>query len=369
LFLARLDRGSPHYTLTELRNYVRDDWRLLAEIKPDIVVGDFRVSMSLSAELSGIPYFALSNLHWSPDAHLPTPVPEHPLVNLFGVRLSRWLSGRLTPLFLRAQVRAMNRLRHWYGLEEIGGRGAPEMYTHGTRTLYLDVPELYEPLTLRNNEQCLGPILWTPPHPLPLWWDDLPKHKPSVWVSAGSSGDNAATEMAASALIRAGLTVLLSTTGRLHPPAGAYAAEFIPGLIAAKRVDLVVGNGGSGLVYQALACGKPVLGLPRNIDQYYVMEAAERKGVGRLLRSGTATSRDVVKTVSAALSDSTLRANAEKFAKIIAAYSPVQKLERIIRSTTKKQEASDLFQKRSRQQPKYKTVGGIESALTVGGKR
>ncbi len=335
-FLQRLDKGAALYSLDELRRYVQDDLRLIAKVKPDAIVGDFRISMGISAELSGIPYLSLSNLHWSPNAALPVPVPEHPLVRVFGEAVMRRVIGLIVPFFLRIQARAANRLRRWYGLAPLGGDGAREVYTCGTRTLYLDIPELYGAMPLARNERCIGPVLWAPETALPDWWDTLPTDRPLAWVSAGSSGDSGAMEVAASALIEAGFAVMVATAGRMRASAGAYAADFLPGLKAAGRADLIVCNGGSGLVYQALAQGKPVLGVPRNMDQYYVMEAVERQGAGRLLRSGKATADSVVRAARAMLADRAMKAAAERLACAIAAREPARELGELVIETLAK---------------------------------
>ncbi len=331
--LDRVMRGAPFYTLDELRRYVQEDLRLIAKVKPDAIVGDFRHSMGIAAELTGIPHLALCNLHWSPNARLPVPLPEHWLVQWFGVRLMRRILPRIISIFLKRQVRATNRLRRWYGLAPLGGDGAREVYTCGTRALYLDVPELYGSMPLAQNERCIGPVLWAPETDLPDWWDTLPTERPLAWVTPGSSGDGGVMEMAASALIEAGFAVMVATAGRMRAPNGAYVADFLPGLKAAGRADLIVCNGGSGLVYQALAQGKPVLGVPRNMDQYYVMEAVERQGAGRLLRSGKATADSVVQAASAILADRAMKAAAERLARAIAAREPARELGGIVLET------------------------------------
>ena len=49
---------------------------------------------------------------------------------------------------------------------------------------------------------------------------------------------------------------------------------------------MVVSNGGSTTGYQALAEGRPVLGIAANLDQHLAMTAIQDAGAGLLLRSG-----------------------------------------------------------------------------------
>src|ERR1043165_6755362 len=52
MFLRALARGTPLYDDATLDCYVRDDLKLLDEAKPDLVIGDFRLSLSISARLA-----------------------------------------------------------------------------------------------------------------------------------------------------------------------------------------------------------------------------------------------------------------------------------------------------------------------------
>lgn len=331
LFLSRLDKGSSLYSLEELQGYVRDDLRIIAAVRPDVIVGDFRISMGISAELCSIPYLALSSVHWSAHAGLPLPVPEHWLVDAMGVRLAGLVTGAVVPLFFKFQARAMNTLRESYGLPGIEGRGAPDVYTHGTRTLYLDTPDLYGAPQLGPDEACIGPVLWAPSSARPLWWDDLPLDRPVAWLSAGSSGAGKAMCRVAEVLDANGFAVMASTAGGLTGlPPSVYTASFINGLEAAERADIVVCNGGSGIVYQALAKGRPVLGIPRNMDQYYVMEAVQSRGAGRLIRSGMVTDDSVLSAARDLLACSSYRAAALRQGRAIRVLNPVFGLERTI---------------------------------------
>ncbi|MCB0309927.1 MAG: hypothetical protein KDD42_01750, partial [Bdellovibrionales bacterium] len=67
-FLDVLDRGAPLFEADLLRRYVADEIPLLQELQPDLVIGDLRPSLAVSARLVGIPYVNLTNAYWSPFA-------------------------------------------------------------------------------------------------------------------------------------------------------------------------------------------------------------------------------------------------------------------------------------------------------------
>lgn len=64
--LRSLAWGTPVYDLPTLRRYVAEDIDLIERVKPDLIVGDFRLSLSVSARLVGIPYTTITNAYWSP---------------------------------------------------------------------------------------------------------------------------------------------------------------------------------------------------------------------------------------------------------------------------------------------------------------
>ena len=118
---------------------------------------------------------------------------------------------------------------------------------------------------------------------------------------------------------------MVATAGRIprgELPAGVFHADWLPGLACAERAAAVVCNGGSPMVYQALSRGRPVVGLPVNHDQYYVMEALVRKGAGRLLRAGQVRPQPAREAVEAVLREPSYRIAAQALQAQIAASNP-----------------------------------------------
>ena len=181
-FLTALDRGAPVYSADDLRGYVRQDRALLADVRPDVVVGDFRLSLSVSARLAGVPYATVTNVYWSTAARQRFPLPELPLTRTLGVRAAGLVFPLARPVAFALHTRPLNRVRREHGLPSLG----PDLrrtYTDADRVLFADAPELSPPHTSAPGQEFLGPVLWEPagtPPPLP---DD-----PLVYVTLGSSG-------------------------------------------------------------------------------------------------------------------------------------------------------------------------------------
>ena len=51
-FLKRLARGVPMHDTATLRKYVQDDLAVIERVAPDVIVGDFRLSLAASARMA-----------------------------------------------------------------------------------------------------------------------------------------------------------------------------------------------------------------------------------------------------------------------------------------------------------------------------
>ena len=286
-FLQALAQGVPIYDAATLTAYVEHDLELIDQVRPDVIVGDFRLSLAVSAPLRGIPYLALANAYWSPyTAMTRWPIPDLLPARLFGESFARSLFNRIRPLVFWQHARALNAVRRRFGLTPVGDM--LHAYTWGDETLYLDVPELIPTRPLPSNHHFIGPALWEPAARLPDWWDRLPTERPSIYVTLGSSGSGALLPGLLTELVKLPYTILVATAGRVDRrslPAGVWAADYLPGALVAARADLVISNGGSPTGYQALSQGVPVLGIASNLDQHLAMHYIVAAGAGRLLRS------------------------------------------------------------------------------------
>ena len=292
-FAERLKRGRPVFNLAQLETYFAEDLKLIEQVRPHVVVGDLRLSLAASARAAGVPYVAISNAYWSPDRPLR---PIRPVVD----RLRGWPGPvadlafhAVAPMVLGWQARPLDELMTAHGLKGVG-RDLRRAFTEADVTLYADIPALFPdaPETLRRR--FLGPVVWEPPVAHPAWWDELPEDKPIAYVTLGSSGEVQPLAQIAGWLTGMGYAVLLATAGRAEVHGDdqtVFVADYVPGLAACERADLVVCNGGSPTATQALLKGRPVLGIASNMDQLLNMRAVQAHGAGRMLRADAVSRR------------------------------------------------------------------------------
>ena len=290
-FAQALAQGKPLYGLATLQAYVADDLALINQIQPDLVVGDFRLSLSVSARLAQRPYLAIANAYWSPYSAAPFPLPVLPLTRALPLALASVLFSLFRPLAFALHCRPMNQLRAQHGLPGLG-HDLRRVYTDADHLLVPDVELLYPldaPQGPAGQFSRVGPLSWSPTLPWPAGWD-LPgaDRRPMVYVTLGSSGPKDVLALVLAALDGLALRVIASSAGAplpAHIPDNAQVAPYLPGDRAVAGARLVVCNGGSLAVQQALAAGVPVLGLASNMDQFLNMAPVVSAGAGQLLRT------------------------------------------------------------------------------------
>jgi UDP:flavonoid glycosyltransferase YjiC (YdhE family) len=290
-FLRALSRGSPVYDTQTLRQYVKDDLQIIKKIDPDVIVGDFRLSLSVSARIVGIPYITITNAYWSPyytDGEFPLPVLS--MTKILPLALANAVFRLTLPLALMLHCAPLNHVRREKGMGSLGA-SLQRVYTDADYVLFADIPELFPATGLPAEHRYLGPILWSPPMAKPGWWDYLPTDKPIIYLTLGSSGQAGLLPVVLDALSGLPVTVIAATVEdyRGATPGNVYLASYLPGIEAARLSRMVICNGGSPTSSQALAAGVPVLGIASNADQFLNMEALVRAGAGMVMRADRLT--------------------------------------------------------------------------------
>lgn len=298
-----LARGQRPYEVKTLRRYVREELAIIDQVRPDLIVSDFRLSMSVSAPAARVPFAALINAYWSPRAlRKAWPVPDNPIISVVGEAVAARYFPQAIPKAFRHFAKPVNEVRKEHGLEPIGSM--LEVLTYSNHTLFPDIPMLTPVSEQLPNERFVGPVLWSPDVPLPGWWHQLPEDRPVVYVTLGSSGQLRALPQVLRALGGLPVTAVLATAGRVDPgplPDNVRAVDWVPGSQAARRAALVICNGGCSTAYQALSAGKPVLGIAANFDQHLAIAAIEEHGAGLRLRASSVREADVRAAVTTLL--------------------------------------------------------------------
>jgi UDP:flavonoid glycosyltransferase YjiC (YdhE family) len=261
---------------------IQSDLSAIRRHAPDVVVGDMHWSLSAAARLCSVPYVSVVNATW-------TRYFDHKLEAFDGHLLTRLLgrssATRLLPAFKQVAL-------WWWAMPYRARKNRmprrPRVKTlldviEGDLTLLADVPEFCPTANTPASVRYVGPILWEPPHPPPTWLDRLDPERQTVYLSLGSTGGSHLAETARTVLDDPRFQVIM-TTGRqvdaASLPASWHVTDYAPGALLMSRAHVSLNHGGNGTIYQALAAGIPVVGVPSHVDQQVQMQLCERAGVG-----------------------------------------------------------------------------------------
>lgn len=304
-FIAALAAGRPVGDAALLLRQADEDLRLFAQVQPDLVVGDFRLSLSASARVAKLPYATISNLYWSPASRSGFPLPVLPFTRWMPLPLAGGLFEIGRRVTAAAHCAPVNAVRRHHGLPSLG-TDLRRVYTDADHVLYTDLPDHFPTDPLPPGHHVLGPLVWSPPVPDPPWWGQVIGLERPVYLNLGSSGSGGAVlPQVLQALAALGVPVVAALAGQPVPaglPPQVHLAPYLHGGRATAQASLVVCNGGSLTCQQALLAGRPVLGIASNMDQFMNMAPLVAAGAGICLRADR-LSTEAVRSACAALRD------------------------------------------------------------------
>jgi UDP:flavonoid glycosyltransferase YjiC (YdhE family) len=339
VFLKALAQGKIPHTRELLDRAVKEDLEFIDRIKPDCIVGDFRLSLGVSAALRKIPYVNLTNLIWSPTNRQKFIVPEHPLVRIFGPSIVGAVSPPLRFLSYFFLAKVFNQLRRRHDLKAFGS--LLDVYTQGDLVLYLDPIELFDVAPLLANHFAIGPLFYSADLEVPKELQKLSHERPNILLSMGSSGDLSVLQPIIEGIVDLPVNLIVATAGRsdiaamaaIHKNSKAkiIMVDYLPLSKILPQCALCITNGGSPTGYLAASVGVPVLGVPYNLDQYLSMNAVAEFGAGLLVRSGTATKREIKQAVEDILNMPQFAKKARELTQIFNKYDTSREFVRLVR--------------------------------------
>ena len=314
-FARKLARGAPLYDFATLCRYVDADIALIDRIKPDVVIGDFRLSLSVSARLRSIPYIAICDAYWSPERALNPPLPVLQFTPYLPIPIAEAIFRHVAPLAFRLHARPLERLRQKYGLPSLG-HDLRRCYTDADLRLFAKFPALFPELSPRGKADFIGPISWSPDFDGDL--DFLSGQGRLTYVTMGSSGDPGIIERIVPILENRGSRIVIAKAGKplalaSHNPE-TRVFDYLPGSLVCRHADLVICNGGSPTTNQALCHGVPVLGIAENMDQFLNMAAITAYGAGLMVRADRATPARLRQAIESLVDDREFKTRAGSLA-------------------------------------------------------
>ncbi len=295
---------------------VDDELKVISEVSPVFVMGDFSLTTAISSKIAGIPYISVVNGYMTDyfnpvDAMISSkrhPL-KHRIASVLGSGIHFVKKRSLSMEFRKvARSRGINDLVSLYD------------FLRGDLTLIADLPEFCPLQKLPKDFRFIGPVIWEGGHSEDI--DSLNQLKKSgriIYVTTGNTGNETLIELALKAFGGKQSWQLVVTSGAYIDPGrfpkveNVVMKQFIPGSEVLKRCDVVIHCGGNGTTYQAMSHGVPAVVIPFNSDQKINAWLIKKNGVGIPL-SPTGLSVDTLKqAVAKIIQDTAIKKNVKRF--------------------------------------------------------
>jgi len=274
------------YPESELAHFIEAELALYAEIKPDLVMLDNRVTGRTSAEKAGLRTVAALNVHMSNYRLIPffSPANLPGMSNVPGLAaVDRLENASEIWIYDRLVMAGLNRIRRKFGLKRLYA------YEHeeGELSLLADIPEFNPVSRLPAHARFIGPLTWHNSVPEPTCLELLRADNPTVYLSLGS---DSLEELVGhlGGLASEGIQIVVATGGahiaeNMTVPDGVFLETYVNTDKLLPHCDLVCCHGGNGTLYQALAYGLPVVVVSTHQEQAYGGKRIQRLGLGRTM--------------------------------------------------------------------------------------
>jgi len=325
------------YTRETILRHIQVELKMLEELKPDLAVSDYRLTMYISARVAKVPLISFLNARWvsqyfagkyhTPDTH---PIPLV-MKGILGKRLADALVIDVANVIQRYKLSPFYYAFKKYNLKKKAL--LPEIIV-GEYNLILDTKLLGPTKDLPPNFLQVGPIIWSPDLPLPSWVKDLDRERPIIYVSMGSTGHKDLFRMIFDTFQGSTYQVIVNTGGQIDSkneaiPKGFYVEKYLPGDKMMAITDCVICHGGSQTVYQAVKAGTPAIIIATHLDQEWGGEMIDENKAGifltivRVLKDPTL----LLKSVDRMFKNLNFyRANMERLKADLARYDPVNQV-------------------------------------------
>lgn len=258
-----------------------DQVRIIASLKPLVVLGDTSLTLKMAAETTGVTYISLMNgymsKYYSSTRRISRTHPVYKFVNKLPGQVLDLITQKGEAIAFYKLHRPFKKIRSKYRLSK-------EIYyineLEGDINLICDLVELFPQKNLPENYVMMSPLYYDTNTISGIIDKMLDKRKKTIFVSMGSSGNWGKIlflndpHFEKYNIITAGDSANVLNAAHIIKTAFINIHEIFP------VTDLVVCHGGNGTVYQSLLYGIPLLCKTNNFEQEWNVEALKRLNAG-----------------------------------------------------------------------------------------
>ena len=322
-----------HYDYDLTKRCVKEELKLFDKVKPDLVLADWRLSLSTSCELAGIPLAVILNAAWTDYYTVRIRAVEHFTgTRLLGKRIATSIAPWLKSFILKFDIRPINKFRREKGLK--AHKNLWDIM-RGDLNLLPDIPEYAPTKDLPSNFHYIGPVVWEPETKPPGWLEKVDPESPTIYFTMGSTGYARFFKQAIEIFGNSKYQCIMTTAGLADLtdiPENFFVADYAPGSKIMEKSDVVVCHGGNGTIYQAMSKGVPIIGIPTMHDQEFNLQRVEDLGIGINLSELKFKPSHLIDAVEMVLTKRSYKENSLRYKQILAKYHGPQKGAQLIDS-------------------------------------
>ncbi len=304
-----------------IEDLVGAETELINEQKPDLVLTDFRLTLSTTCELLQVPLAVTINAAWTNYYSAVHRAPEHiRFGRLFGRRMPFWVVDKIKQYIITEDSKPFRAFRESRGLKP--NNNIWDVW-EGDINLLTDIPEYSPTENLPDNFHYIGPIFWEPKMRAPEWLIDIKPDVPAIYITMGSTGNPKVFEEAVEIFGGSPYQFMMTTAGMIelvNVPSNFRVVNYAPGSKLLEKSNMVICQGGNGTIYQSMSKGVPVIGIPTMHDQEYNLDRVEALGMGLQLSEYHYKPLDMVEAVEKLLRDYQYKQNAMKYKAVLETY-------------------------------------------------
>jgi UDP:flavonoid glycosyltransferase YjiC (YdhE family) len=282
---------------------LEDTLRVVEEEQPDMIIGDGSIAVSTAAHIAGIPAAGVMNAY---NTHFIKPG------SFYRYLIKAWdkliLSRIRNRVYRKRNVRQVNAIRLLQSIPLISP----------------DLPEFIESTGGFEKWHSVGPVVFEPPAPLPDWYDVLDDGTINVYITMGSTGlmDQFLRRVYPS-LEKTPYRFLVTSGGQVSDETAALApanfrfTKYAPGSAILKHCQAMIFHGGNTSMYQALAAGVPMIGLPSHLEQEVCFRIALKHGFGKQYAPRKVSGDELVRGLDDLIHDPQYRQAARRYVPLV----------------------------------------------------
>ena len=267
---------------TDLERILFSQIAAIQQFKATMVIGDVAPTLNMAAEYTGVKYISLLNGYMTKYYALTRKVPRMHRSSSFLKVLPEKIADLITDFAEKITFRKIHTpfksLRKKYNLQP---KADYISEIEGDNNLICDFPDLFPQKNLPANYTFTGPLIYQYSDLETDWLEIIPKEKPVIFVSMGSTGDWERLAFLTDSYYSRYVIITAGDTRKLITAPHIISREFVNLTQVLQKSDLMICHGGNGTIYPGIINRVYLLCLSSHFEQEWNMNALEKNGYGK----------------------------------------------------------------------------------------